>query len=60
MYARYHCAVPLARALVCRGFDRNAPLAPPFFAMAASARYGHQGARYDCRVGNDFTVVGTQ
>jgi hypothetical protein len=58
VYARYHCAVPLARSIVCSGFDRNAPLDPPFRRMAASARHGHQGARYDCRVGSDFTVVG--
>jgi hypothetical protein len=37
--ATYHCAVPLARDLVCPGGTRS---------MTASAKHAHQGARFDC------------
>jgi hypothetical protein len=49
--ARFRCIVPLARDIVC---SRTEPSGSPLGAgersrpMTASAKYAHQGARYDC------------
>jgi hypothetical protein len=55
--AEYHCAVPLAKALVCRSFDVRRPGQAAFAALRANARHAHQGARYDCEVGKPISWV---
>jgi hypothetical protein len=57
VYARYRCAVPLASSIICGTAGASSAGELPFRHLTASARHGHQGARYDCRVGSDFTVV---
>jgi len=54
--ASYRCAVPLVAPLLCR-FDHHEPTKPPHLSMHATARYGHQGARYDCDVSEPFSAV---
>jgi Flp pilus assembly protein TadG len=52
--ARFHCVVPLARDLVCL----HAPQDPPYRYLNASAKHGHQGARYNCRYADDWELAG--
>jgi hypothetical protein len=50
--ARFRCTVPIAREILCsapRDPARPGAAALATRAVAASARYAHQGAGYDCR-----------
>jgi len=49
--ARFHCMVPLASAIICPDVEKISPFGAGVERtrlLSAAARYGHQGARYDC------------
>jgi hypothetical protein len=59
--ARFRCAVPIARDILCsKPRDPAQPSAAiSTRAVGASARYAHQGASYDCRYANmQYAVPG--
>ena len=59
--AQFRCVVPIARSIICSSSSPSAGTAPGVAAraVAASARYAHQGASFDCNYASmEYAIPG--